>query len=102
MTLKEICPQVEAALPSDYLPEADQLKTFAGALQALSLGGDLEAQNAIPLLLQPTEDYYEVVTTGKQHGAAALDKLFAADQEFLRGIDAFAKRCKAVGSSALQ
>lgn len=97
MTLKEICPQVEAALPGGMIPTAPKLQAFISSLQTQLEQGDVEAQNAIPLLFGPTQDLYAVIAAGGQ-GSDLTDAL----GPYIDGISAFANRCKAAGSSALQ
>lgn len=94
-TLKDTCPLVEQALPKAYLPTAAKLTSFSDRLEELAAQGDAETQNAIELLAAPTRDYIEVAD---QSGGPLADAMLA----FLNGISAFAKRCKAAGSSALQ
>ena len=95
MPLKAICPLVEQALPQAFLPSSEKLSAFADRLSELSRQGDPEAQNDVALLARPTADYVKVAD---KRGTPLLN----GNQAWLAGITAFAKRCKAVGSSALQ
>lgn len=95
MTLKDICPQVEAALPAGTYPSAAKLQRFAVQIAHLSAGGDHEAQTALALLGHPTDVYLRAER-------AKDPSVFDAHQGWLDGLDALARRCKAAGSTALQ
>lgn len=95
MTLKEVCPQVEQALPQAMLPSAVRLGTFSDRLTELTDKGDLEAKNALGLLQAATVKFEVVADEQGQ-------PLVEGSQGFVSAIRDFAKRCKAVGSSALQ
>lgn len=96
-TLRETCPDIEAALPNGYLPKADRMATFLGELADLEERGDTETKNAIELLRPATAEYHDAVATD----APATDVL-EAHMAWLGAISAVADRCKTVGSSALQ
>jgi hypothetical protein len=97
-TLVQICPEVEAALPRDLMvPDQPQLSQIRTAMLGIQQHADLEAQNALQLFLDgiaQAQDAYRDTT----------DPLPAvsASQAFDDGLSAFADRCKAAGSTALQ
>lgn len=97
MTLKEVCPEVEAALPNGFIPKEARLTEFVDKLEELAAGGDTETKNAIAVLQGPTTDMRDAVAADAQGG-----DLVDANIAWLDGITAFADRCKAAGSSALQ
>ena len=86
--LVEICPEVEAALPGS-LGEESERQEFLTFLATTREAGDVEAQNALDLLIERVEEYPN------------LD-IFDARAGYRDGISAFATRCAAAGSSALQ
>lgn len=94
LTLVDVCPQVEAALPGGMLPSKGRWIDFVADLTNLSLRSDRETQNALELVSRPV-----IASLGKKRsGIEALD---AADR-IDAGLNAFAERCKAAGSTALQ
>jgi hypothetical protein len=97
VTLREICPQVESALPGGMIPKYMAMSAFYDTLGTLRDSGDLEAQNALDLLIGPTGD----LETEIQYDSRG-EPLNSAMSAWLDGISAFADRCKAAGSSALQ
>jgi hypothetical protein len=97
VTLRETCPEIEAALPGGYLPEADRIATFLGDLASLQEQGDTETKNAIELLRPATATYHDAVATDAPAG-----DMLDAHSAWLDAISAVAERCKAAGSSALQ
>lgn len=97
MTLREVCPEVEAALPGGAIPERGPMNTFVGQVNHLQSSSDVEAQNALELLLPASTELQRVIALSGT-GSLLMDSLSA----WLDAISAFAKRCKAAGSSALQ
>lgn len=97
MTLREVCPEVEAALPGGMIPKRGPMNTFVGQLNHLQSTGDVEAQNALELLLPASSELQQVIALSGT-GSLLTDTLSA----WIDAISAFAKRCKAAGSSALQ
>lgn len=63
----------------------------------LYIDADLEAHNALDILVEPTQKLQSAVLF-EATGNELLDPLTA----WIDSISAFAKRCKAAGSSALQ
>lgn len=97
VTLRETCPEIEAALPGGYLPKADRMATFLGDLASLQEQGDTETKNAIDLLRPATATYHDSVATD-----APIGDQLDAHIAWLDAISAVADRCEAAGSSALQ
>ncbi|GAB6983546.1 hypothetical protein JCM10369A_00700 [Nocardioides pyridinolyticus] len=95
LTLKDICPKVESALPGEMQPKPAALERFAAQLNDLREQGDREAQDALDLLITPTEVYLD-------QASAQDPELPNANLAWLVGIDELAERCEAAGSSALQ
>jgi hypothetical protein len=100
-TMVQTCPKVETAMKrahaDDWLPipsprQADQMMT---SLHALAEAGDEETRNALTLMRDPID---ALVAKYPSPGEEMTDAWGA----LLAGIDGFAKRCKAAGSSALQ
>lgn len=87
-TLKETCPQVEAAIGKDWDVARDEV-------QALSDAGDLETQQAVERVIAALTTLAE---RKNLTGMALLDAR-AAIRDSLSGL---ADRCNAVGSSSLQ
>lgn len=96
-SLRETCPDIEAALPGGYMPEAPKMADFLGELASLEEQGDTETKNAIELLRPATAEFHDAIATD----APPADKL-DAHSAWLDAISAVADRCAAVGSSALQ
>lgn len=98
-TLRQVCPQVERALdPYEFGPvKQSEIHRFQLDVLHLQSHADLEASNALRLLVQANGQALAVYSDGQTllPGAEAAG-------DVLDGIDAFAKRCKAAGSSALQ
>lgn len=94
MKLVDACPLVEQALPGGTLPEASEWVAAASTLRSLRTIADVEAQNALDLLIPAVE----VMASDPAPGQEFLD----AEGGLLAGLDGLANRCKAVGSSALQ
>ncbi|MCW2779714.1 MAG: hypothetical protein JWR35_163 [Marmoricola sp.] len=92
-TLRETCPQLEAALPSGF-PTDQETLNFTRRLVALSTAGDTETRNAIRLLGDAVAGLVEAPDSGLGY--------IEANQKYLSAIGDFAGRCKTVGSSALQ
>ena len=95
MSLKDMCSEVESALPADMRPKPAALDRFAEQLNDLNEQGDSEAQEALSVLITPTAAYTDLAD-------AEDSELANANLAWLVGIDDFAQRCKAAGSSALQ
>lgn len=97
LTMSEVCPQVETLLGgvSDL---ADGSQEFADSayrfvntdIAELKIRADEESRNALALFDQFEDKLLK--------GGTALE----LDGAFLDAVDAFANRCKAAGSSALQ
>ena len=94
LTLREACPEVEAAMPGGMLPPASRWEQFSADLDALAEQGDTETQNALAGL----QDSAEVLASDPANGSPLVD----ATQAYLTSLDNFADRCRAVGSSALR
>lgn len=97
MAMTDVCPEVEAALPSAYIPGVSKMIDYVDRLNELAEQGDTETQNALELLIPQAEDLRDAVIADAR-GSELLDPLRA----HLDGVTAFADRCKAAGSSALQ
>jgi hypothetical protein len=91
-TLRETCPQVEAALPSDSYARGPRWAQYLAELTMLYSAGDLETQNALDVLIPAIQDL------ALSDSSTYLD----AHIEMLHALDTMAERCKAAGSSALQ
>lgn len=96
ITLKEACPEIEAALPAGDRPT--KIIAFGDRLVELHEAGDREAKNAINFLAAATLD---LLTVLEDKDASLLD-LLDARAGFRDAIDVVADRCRTVGSSALQ
>lgn len=93
-----VCPKVEAAIPSNMgVPSLEQLNRLHEALVQIQTSADLEASNAVGLLIFGVEQGIDAYTDG-----ATTMPALAASRALLDGLDAIAGRCKAAGSSALQ
>ena len=95
MTLKDTSAEDESSLTADMRPKPAALERFAEQLKDLNELSDLEAQDALSVLITPTVMYTD-------HADAEDSELANANLAWLVGIDEFAERCKAAGSSALQ
>lgn len=94
MSLKETCPQVEAAVRGvDIISSPDRLQTAHDKVQALAEAGDLETRNA----LRPV-----VSTIAKMHDAQPGQQAADAFDAWTTTLGDISKRCGAVGSSAFQ
>ncbi len=92
--LARLLPEVEAALPNGFLPPPAKWGTAAQKLTAIAEAGDVETQNALEGLQRAVDTLAADPTSGQTY----LD----ADEALLAALDDMAKRCKLVGSSALQ
>lgn len=98
LSLLEICPQVEAALPRDLMvPDQPQLAQIKSTMEPIFQSADLEAQNALQLFI----DGIDAASAAYQDTTDPVPAI-TASQEFDDGLSAFANRCKAAGSTALQ
>jgi hypothetical protein len=98
LSLLQICPQVEAALPRNMdVPSQAQLAQVKTAMSSIFQTGDLEAQNALQLFL----DAIDAASAAYQDPNETVPGI-TASEDFIDGLSAFANRCKAAGSSALQ
>lgn len=93
-TLKDTCPQLEAAISGiDIVSPPGKITAAQGAVQELSDRGDTETQNALTNV---------VVALGQlrtaEQGQGSLD----ARNSMRAALDNLADRCAAVGSSAMQ
>lgn len=91
--LVEVCPEVEAALPSSGFPYPREWTKFVDRLVELGQNADTEADNAINLLIPPAGEL-----STDPSGSDLLD----ARSQLRTALDTVAERCAAVGSSALQ
>ena len=94
VSLKDSCPKVEAANPSDaFFTTTTEWEQAAKALGQIAEEGDVETKNAVESL----QEAYETLQDPAQGfpRTEAVDSLIAA-------LDAVANRCKIAGSSALQ
>jgi hypothetical protein len=98
LTMTEVCPEVEAALPGGMLPSRGQLSRFRATLGQLAAKSDLETQNAIEVLTAGADAMSKAYGLHDGDPSAMVDGSRAWDA----GISQFADRCGAVGSSALQ
>lgn len=71
-------------------------QTYLDALQTLSKQADTEAQNALGFLLEGVQVNADLPADAQ--GPPVLD----ASEALLSGIDTFADRCQAAGSTAFQ
>jgi hypothetical protein len=94
VSLRESCPQVEAALPGGAVPPAAKWREFSAKLDRIAAAGDLETKNAVQNLQQAAD----ALAAGPPAGDAYLD----ASEDFLDAVSDLAGRCRDVGSSALQ
>lgn len=92
-SLRDSCPLIERAIPTAAFPNAVKLTQSAQDLQQLSNAGDVETQNAVDPL---------VAASRQLVGAEAGEEAGIAYEVWLDTIGSVARRCKAVGSSALQ
>jgi hypothetical protein len=93
-TLKETCPEVEAAIRGvDIISAPAQIAAAEEKVQALSDDGDTETQNG----LAPVLEVLEQMRTAKQGQEA--NAAFGAWTDAVAGL---ADRCATVGSSAFQ
>ena len=96
-TMVDVCPQVEASLPADIMvPTRKQLRAIQADIEEIRADADLESDNALKLLL-----------AGLADAEAAFDSeeimpALEVSEKFDGAIGAFADRCEAAGSSALQ
>ena len=93
LTLKDICPQIESALP-ELDATATQWEEFLTLIDGLSGQADLEAQNALKVLRPGAQSAFRVAERG---GMPIIAEMDVSDS-----VGGFAERCKAAGSSALQ
>lgn len=96
LALVEVCPQVEQALPESNPPEGAEYDGLVSALGDLYDVADPEARNALEVMIEPLREVGRL--SGEQGPEAFLD----ARQAYRDAIEAFAGRCAAAGSSALQ
>lgn len=94
LTLREACPEIEAGLPEGVVPSASRWSTYAAELRGLQQAGDTETNNAVGLLLPAVDG----LAADPRGGIPLLD----ARADLRDSLDAVAKRCRSVGSSALQ
>ena len=95
LSLRESCPQIEAGLPEDtILSEPAEWRAYAEQLAQIAAQGDVETQNAVDLL----QTEVGTLAMDPERGMETIDASIA----LLDALDTVAKRCKAVGSSALQ
>jgi hypothetical protein len=92
-SLKDTCPQVEAALPTGLVPPSSKFEAARVEIQGLSDSGDVETQNALDGLVK---------ALAAMRDASPGGEYVDASQKLLAALDDLAIRCKAVGSSALQ
>jgi len=94
VTLLQTCPLVESVIVTlNGAPSAQQYGVARAQVQALSIAGNLETQNALAGLLS---------SLGTLQTAQAGSEFLAGHQAFLAALNNLAGRCKTVGSSALQ
>lgn len=91
-SLKDTCPQVEAALPG-IMASSSKIEAARVEIQGLSDSGDVETQNALDGLVQALAAMRDATPGGEYVDAS---------QKLLAALDDLAIRCKAVGSAALQ
>lgn len=98
MTMIDVCPEVEAALPEadGLLPDPQDVLAFERTLNELRAKSDTETQNALDLFTAGTTELLDASSGGD--AGAILD----ARGAWRDAIGGFADRCKAAGSSALQ
>jgi hypothetical protein len=94
ISLRQSCPQIEAALPTGVVTPASEWQQFGLRLSEIADAGDLETKNA----LMGLQSAVDILASDPANGQPALD----AEQSLLAALDNLAIRCKAVGSSALQ
>lgn len=92
-SLRDSCPLIERAITTKAFPNSVKLTQSAQDLQQLSNAGDIGTQNAIDPL---------VAASRQLVGARPGQEAGIAYDVWLDTIDFVARRCKAVGSSALQ
>jgi hypothetical protein len=97
LTMRDICPMVEDALPKGFGAGVGNFRAFADKLDSLHNRADPEARNAVEEAQAGTRKIIKTMESGKTG-------LFASEGEeaFIDGLTALAGRCKAAGSSALQ
>lgn len=96
--LQAVCPKVEAALPAGMLvPSPEQLVQIHNEVMAIEAGADLEAKNALELFMRGMTDAVNAYNDASDPAPG-----LTVSQAFDDGLSAFAERCKAAGSSALQ
>jgi hypothetical protein len=93
-SLREACPEVEAAMPEGVIPSAARWQKFSVELDELAVAGDVETKNA----LENLEEAVDRLAEDPPAGQAYLE----AHQALLDAIINLADRCEAVGSSALR
>lgn len=94
--MKDICPQVESALPNAMVPTREQMTSVKAKLLELTRTADLESQNALKVLSAGADEMIKAHLDGGP--SALVDGVQAWDGS----ISTFADRCAAAGSSALQ
>mgnify|MGYP003337683345 CR=1 FL=1 len=97
MTMKDACPEVEAVLQRGFIAGFGKMSTYVDRLNELSDAGDTETKNALDLLI-PNATALMLVVARNGKGGELSDAL----GDHLDGLSAFADRCEAAGSSALQ
>lgn len=94
-TLKDICPEVEVAVVANQ--DATDPAGLLSALTGLLDSADLEATNALNLLIDAARaSDTSTLAPGDVEGVVDAQKALTS------GLNTFADRCAAVGSSALQ
>lgn len=99
LNMMDVCPAVEDALPGRFADTArpPKLEVLRADLVELHDQSDLESQNALDLMIGAVDQ-----ALGAYEDPEALLPTLDASGYMLDGISAFATRCKAAGSSALQ
>lgn len=90
-TLAETCPEVEAGMPDDDVPEPEEWQAFADRLHDLRDAGDTETKNALDFMIRAVE----------QLASPSGDPLDAFTG-YTDALTVMRDRCKAVGSSSMQ
>lgn len=95
VSLRDACPQIEAAFPSTDQPESPAWQEFSDLLAELSETGEVETKNAIATLEPPVDEF---ASEEPLEGLPFLEARSA-----MRGaVSTLRDRCEAVGSSAFQ
>lgn len=97
VSMLQACPEVEAVLPNGFIPGFGKMSTYVDRLNELDELGDTETQNALGLLI-PAATELMLAVARDARGSELTDPIGA----HLDGLSAFANRCAASGSSALQ